>query len=138
VEKGIELSKGIRIPTSLDGDFFKYWYEFLKPFHKLTDKEVDILSCFARKRYQLLRQVEDPKIVDRLLMSEEGKHEICEEAGISYTYFRVCLCKFRKRKVIIGNSINPKFLPTIPKNGKVCNLLIQFDLSNGQPIDKHL
>ena len=39
----------IRIPTSLNGKFFKYWFEFLKPFHKLTDREIDVITSFVKQ-----------------------------------------------------------------------------------------
>ena len=31
-----KIKSVIRIPTSLDGEFFRYWFEFLEPLHKLT------------------------------------------------------------------------------------------------------
>nr|DAE29020.1 MAG TPA: hypothetical protein [virus sp. ctPYc18] len=40
----------IRIPTSLKS-FFRYWFIFLRPFHKLTDREIDVVTSFAYERY---------------------------------------------------------------------------------------
>lgn len=40
----------IRVPTTLDG-FFRYWFEFLKPFHQLTEREIDVASAFIKHRY---------------------------------------------------------------------------------------
>jgi hypothetical protein len=28
----------VRIPATVESNFFKYWFEFLKPYHKLRKK----------------------------------------------------------------------------------------------------
>ena len=43
------INNVIRIPASLDKDFFKYWFLFLKPFHNLTDREMDVIACFVKQ-----------------------------------------------------------------------------------------
>lgn len=59
----------IRIPTSLNGKFFKYWFEFLKPFHKLTDREIDVITSFVKQRYELSKVIKDNDILDKVTMS---------------------------------------------------------------------
>ena len=31
-----------RIPTNIETNFFQYWVEFLRPFNKLTDRELGV------------------------------------------------------------------------------------------------
>ena len=41
----------VRIPTSLNGKFFRYWFEFLQPFHNLTNREIDVITAFVKQRH---------------------------------------------------------------------------------------
>lgn len=118
----------IRIPTSIDGKFFRYWFEFLKPFHQLTDREAEIVACFIKHRYLLSKVISDSDILDKVLMGEDTKKKVCEDCNISTTHLQVLLSKFRKSGIIINNKINPRFIPNITNEKGPFNLLIFFDL----------
>lgn len=118
----------IRIPTSIDGKFFRYWFEFLKPFHQLTDREAEIVACFIKHRYLLSKVISDSDILDKVLMGEDTKKKVCEECNISTTHLQVLISKFRKNGIIINNKINPRFIPNITAEKGPFNLLIFFDL----------
>jgi hypothetical protein len=118
----------IRIPTSLSGSFFKYWLLFLKPFHKLADREIDIAASLIKQRYELSKVIKDDEILDRVTMSEDTKKKVREECGITLAYFQVIMGKLRKNKVIIDNKINPKFIPNLPEDGNF-SLLLYFELN---------
>ncbi len=118
----------IRIPTSLEGKFFRYWFEFLSPFHKLTNREVDVISSFVKHRFELSKVIKDSAILDRFLMSEETKKKIREECDITLPHFQVILGKLRKNNIIIENRINPRFIPNIVEEDNTFKLLLLFDL----------
>ena len=65
----------IRIPTS-QKKFFRFWFEFLKPFHKLTDREIDVITAFTYERYNLGKVISDEDILDKVVMSEDTKKKI--------------------------------------------------------------
>lgn len=117
----------VRIPTSISGKFFRYWLEFLTPFHHLTNKEMDVMTCFLKHRQELKDKISDPDILDKVLMGEDIKRKIREECGMKVSNFQVVLGKLRKRKVLIGNKINPKFIPNISSNAESFQLLLLFD-----------
>lgn len=117
----------VRIPTSISGKFFRYWLEFLTPFHHLTNKEMDVMTCFLKYRQELKDKISDPDILDKVLMGEDIKRKIREECGMKVSNFQVVLGKLRKRKVLIGNKINPKFIPNISSNAESFQLLLLFD-----------
>ena len=73
----------IRIPTSLDGKFFEYWFKFLRPFHNLTDREIDVIACFVKHRYELSKVIKDNDILDKVTMSEDTKRKVREECNIT-------------------------------------------------------
>lgn len=117
----------VRIPTSIDGKFFRYWMEFLTPFHKLTDREMDIMSCFLKHRYYLSKSISDPEILDKVVMGEDTRRKIREECKVTLPHFQVIMGKLRKSKVIIDNRINPKFIPNLVE-GEPFQLMLYFDL----------
>ena len=101
----------INIPTSLEGNFFRYWLEFLDPFHNLTSREMDVATSFIKQRYLLSKAIKDDAILDRVTMSEDTKRKVMEDCNITPSHFQVIMGKLRKAKIIIDGKINPKFIP---------------------------
>lgn len=118
----------VRIPTSLDGKFFKYWFKFLKPFHELTDREIDVIATLVKYRYELSKVIKDNNILDKVTMGEDTKRKVREECGITLPHFQVIMGKLRKNKVIIDNKINPRFIPNIDEETGTFQLLLLFEL----------
>lgn len=118
----------IRIPTSLDGKFFRYWLEFLRPLHKLTDREIDVVELFLKRRYKLSKVIADEDLLDKVVMGEDVKKEIREELGITLAYFQVIMSKLRKNKVVIDNKLNRKFMPNLKKGSDTFSLLLYFEI----------
>jgi hypothetical protein len=118
----------IRIPTSIDSDFFKYWFMFLEPFHHLTKREIDVIASLSKHRYQLSKVITDASILDKVAMSEDTKRKVREECNVSLPYFQNIMGKLRENKIIIDNKINPKFIPNIDKDTGVFKLMLFFDL----------
>jgi hypothetical protein len=120
----------VRIPTSLATNFFKYWFEFLKPFHNLTDRETDVITSFVKQRYELSKVIKDNDILDRVVMSEDTKRKVREECNITLPHFQVIMGKLRKNKVIIDGKINPRFIPNVIENEDSFQLLLLFDFKS--------
>ena len=122
------INNVIRIPASLDKDFFKYWFLFLKPFHNLTDREMDVIACFVKQRFELSKVIKDDVILDKIVMSEDTKQKVREECEVSLPHFQVVMGKLRKAKVIVDGKINPKYIPRLEEDGDSFKLLLLFDL----------
>ena len=118
----------VRISTLLDGKFFRYWFEFLRPFHKLTDREIDVISAFSKHRYELSKVIKDKDILDKVTMSEDIKKKVREECNITLPHFQVIMGKLRKSKVIIDGKINQKFTPNIDEESGCFQLMLLFEL----------
>jgi hypothetical protein len=123
-------NNAIRISTSINGSFFKFWFKFLEPFHHLTEREMDVIASFVRHRYELSKVIKDNKILDKVVMSKDTQKKIQDDCGLSVPHFQVILGKLRKRKVILDDVINPRFIPNIQESDTSCNLLLIFDLNN--------
>ena len=136
MDNGLPLNKGegrkLRkpnniIPINLDGDFYKWWCIFLRPFVNLTNKEVDIVSCFLKQRYELSKIISDEAVLDSQLMSDRTKDIIIKECGVTKSHFYVIMSNLRKHGIISDKGINPRLVPNIrPDDNGVFQLLILF------------
>lgn len=118
----------IALKSSLKGGFFRMWLEFLRPFHKLTERETDIMAAFLKQRYELSKVVSDQDILNKLTMSDDTKKKIREECNISQAHFQVIMTKLKKSKMIENGNINPRFIPRIKDETKGFQLLLTFEL----------
>lgn len=118
----------VRVPCSLSKGFFRYWFMFLHPFHKLTDREIDVITSFVKQRYNLSKVIKDNDILDKVTMSEDTKRKVREECNITLPHFQVIMGKLRKNKVIIDGKINPRFIPNIDEDTDTFQLLLLFEL----------
>ena len=123
-----KVNNVVRIPTSIKGNFFRYWFEFLKPFHKLTDREIDIITALTKHRYELSKVIKDNDILDRVTMGEDTKRQVREECNITLPHFQVIMGKLRKNKFIVEGRINSKFVPKISEEEDNALLMIVFEL----------
>lgn len=123
----VAVNNVIRIPTDKKR-FFRFWYEFLKPFHKLTDREIDVITSFTYERFLLSKVILDPDVLDKVVMSEDTKKKVREESNITLAHFQVIMGKLRKNRVIINNKINPKFIPNITEDDNSFKLMLLFDI----------
>lgn len=125
-----KINNVITISASTEGSFFRYWFEFLRPFHKLTDREMDVIASFVKHRYALSKVVSDQEVLNKLTMSDDTKKKVREDCNISQAHFQVIMTKLKKSKVIENGRINPKFIPRLDKDSNNFQLLLSFDLND--------
>lgn len=126
----IQIKSNPKLKMSPDGDFFRYWVEFLRPLHELTKREMDVLAEFLKARYNLSKEIINGDRLDRVLMSEETKREIRKTCGISTKHFQVIMTKFRKNGVIKDGRICLNLIPTITDEG--VGLMVHFSFKDEQ------
>ena len=118
----------IRIPTSLKDNFFRYWFEFLQPLHKLTNREIDIISALAKERYELSKVIKDNDILDKVTMSDDIKKKVMQNCNITTPHFQVIMSNLKKAKVIEDGKINPRCIPNVTEENGYFQLVLLFDL----------
>lgn len=126
---GIKPNNVIRVPCTLDS-LFRYWLNFLTPFHNLTSRETDVATAFLRERYKLSKVILDSDLVDRTLMSEESQRKLRLECDLTNQHFQVIKSKLKSKKFFINDKINPRLIPNIDDSIKSFQLLLVFDYSN--------
>lgn len=124
-----KMNNIIRIPTSLSTSFFRFWFEFLRPFHNLTERETQVAASLLKRRYELSKVIQDETILDKVVMSEDTKKEVRDECNLSLPHFQVIMGKLRKSKVIVDSRINPRFIPNITEESGSFRLLLNFELN---------
>ena len=121
-----------RIPTSLSDkrrNFFRLWLELMKPMHKLTSKEIEVLAAFLQKRLELSKSIIDSNILDQTLLGTEIRKQIREELGLSATHFHVIVTKLKKAGLVRDGRINKRFIPNIDVDTDSYKLIFLFELN---------
>lgn len=118
----------IALKSSLSGRFFRIWLEFLRPFHKLTERETDVMAAFLKQRFELSKVVSDQEVLNKLTMSEDTKKKVRDDCNISQAHFQVIMTKLKKNKMIDNGKINPRFIPRVEQDAKGFQLLLAFEL----------
>ena len=120
----------VKVPTTIGIDLFKKWFVFLKPFHGLTDREIDIIACFAKERYELSKAISDEALLDKVVMNEDTKKKVREECKVTLPHFQVIMSKLKKGKVIIDNKLNPHYIPNFKPGDTSFSVLFYYDINN--------
>lgn len=118
----------IALKGDLSGSFFRIWLEFLRPFHKLTERETDVMASFLKHRFELSKVVSDQEVLNKLTMSEDTKRKVRDDCNISQAHFQVIMTKLKKSKMIDNGKINPRFIPRVEQDAKSFQLLLSFEL----------
>ena len=126
---GKGVNNVVRIPCKLDSKFFRAWFMFLKPFHHLTDREIEVITSFVKHRHELSKVISDVEILDKLAMDEDTKKKVMEECQITAPYLQVILGKLKKNKLIVDGKINPRYIPNIIEEENSFKLMLFFDFS---------
>lgn len=119
-----------RIPCIKEDNFFNYWVEFLKPFNKLTGRELEVLAELLKKRYELTKVISDNNVLSSVLFSSEVRSNIRKKLNLSPAHFNGIMKKFKDNNIIDKtNNINPKLIPRITETSKGFQFVLYFDFN---------
>lgn len=105
-------NNAFKIPFATRLEFFKWWCIVLRPFIPLTDRESDVVAGFLNQRWELMHNnhIEDPAILDTLMMSSSTLDAVVKECNITKQHFYVVMSSLKKKKVIDGH-LDPRLIP---------------------------
>lgn len=126
---GKGINNIVRIPCKLDNKFFRYWFEFLEPFHHLTEREMDVITSLVKHRYELSKVISDSEILDKVTMGDDTKRKVMQECDITLPYLQVILGKLKKNRVIVDGKINPKYIPNVIEEEGSFKLMLLFEFT---------
>lgn len=125
----------VRIPTTKGKEFFKFWLNILKPFHNLTNREIDVAVSFLWNRYELSKVISDTNLLEANSLNEATKRKVRKECDVTLPHFQVIMGKLKKSKIIVDGKLNPKFIPNIKEEAGSFQLLFLFDFKDEQQSD---
>ena len=125
-----EINNIIRIPCKSELDFFRFWLIFLKPFHSLSPKVLEVASYILYTRYIMTKSVLDKDLLDDLVLGKSSRRQIAEYCGIPSNQLDVHITNLRKAGFIVDNKVNPKYIPNY-NNEDSFKFLIMFDITKG-------
>lgn len=125
----LKPSSVIRIPTSIES-FFTNWLLFLKPFHKMTDRQILLAAQFLKTRYELSKSISDDSLLDEHVLSDVTKTKIRENCNLTPAFFNVLMRDLRLHHFIEGNKINPKYVPKITSSQDNFTLMLLFEFKD--------
>lgn len=109
--------------------FLRLWIEFLAPFHKLTARERDVAARIIAQYFKLKEKVQDPVVLREVLWSQTSRKDMRESLGMSQAHFQMTLGKLRESGVLVGNDIEPRYIPHMGDEPRFL-LSILFDWSS--------
>lgn len=112
-----------------EDSFYRTWFEFLAPFHKLTSRERDVAARLIKQYFRLKENIEDPEVLKDVMWSRTSRKDMMTALGMSPAHFQMVLAKLKKAGVIVNDDLNPRFIPNMgdgPRN----MLCIVFDWSS--------
>lgn len=124
--------KNISIKTIVTDErkMFVYWLEFLKPYHKLANKETEALAILLYYRHELSKEVNNEEHVRKLLFSSDIRNKVRNDlGGMKSGVFNNLLTTLRKKKVLSKeNKILPALIPNMKPSAKGFRLVFNFEI----------
>lgn len=115
----------IRIGTTLDS-FFTQWLIFLRPYHKLTDRQISLAAQFLKMRYELSKVIKDEKLLDENVMGSPIRAKIREACNVTPEFFQVLVSDLRKHQFFVDGKINPRYIPNLSESPEGYSLMLYF------------
>lgn len=126
--KGHRPLKIARVKCTRDS-FFKVWVVFMRPYHRLAPREGDVFATIIAQYFKLKAVCESPSILRALLWSSTSRTDMRKALGMSQPHFQLILKKLRDCGALIGQDINPRYLPHISPDSNSFELRVIFDYS---------
>lgn len=111
--------------------FFRRWTQFTEPFHKLNNRQQQVLSLLLYYHYILKQEITNNKILWKEVFDYDTKVKIYSELEIHQTGLENILTQLRKKNVIMDNQISPVYIPNLDKNSKTFTIKYNFNITHG-------
>ena len=115
--------------------FYRMWVEMLTPFHKLTNRERDVMARIISQRFKLQESISDPAMLKEVLWSQTSRKDMRESLKMSQANFQMTLSKLHKAKVLVDGDIRPELIPHKGDEPRFCLQIIYDWSSKANPID---
>lgn len=118
-------SKIVKIDTTFK-DLMYYWLKFIKPFHTLSEQPMQVLSLFLYFYFEYRDKIKDEDILWKMVFDYDTKVKISNELDVKLHTIENKLTQLRKKKIILDNRIDKRFIPNLERNLKEFNINYKF------------
>ena len=108
---------------------FETWLQLTKSLHDLTPEEIKVLAMFLSERNELQDKIIDDDLMNEYLLGTKTRKKIEIALGYEPTRLPNIISSMRKKGAIIGDKINPRFIPNLTEEQGSFRLLLNFELS---------
>ena len=109
----------------------KLWLELTRPFHKLTQQQINVLALLLYYYFENRKDITNNKILWKEVFDYDTKAKIQKELDIKPQGIQNVLTALRKKNIIMDNEIVTTYVPNIEYGSKHFNLLFKFDIIDG-------
>lgn len=113
-----------------EASFYRLWFEFLAPFHRLPSRERDVAARILAQWFRLKDTTNDPELLKELLWSKTSRQDMMASLGMSPAHFQLVLRHLKAANVLVDDMINPKYIPHKSDGDPRFMLQIVFDWSS--------
>lgn len=120
-------TKSTTLNVKIKTFFFRY-IEFLKPFHKLSPQQCNVLALLLCYHYKFSKEITNNKVLWKEVFDYDTKQLIIEELGISVAQIENILTQLRKKNVVIDKKISELYIPNIKNDSKTFSITYNFNI----------
>jgi len=109
--------------------FFEVYLTCLHPVLKLKEREIEVASIILLLHFNNYGKMEENKLGDFLLSADMRKKiRNYLEPKMSEANFNNHIFQLRKKKILIGNNVNPSIVDKYPK-GSSKKIVLTYDIN---------
>lgn len=110
--------------------FFHQYLVVTQPLHGLKNVEISLLAELLYYRNELKREVQNERLLGKLLFSYETKAKISKALDMKANYMTKVMGGLKKKGVIENNIINKAYVITLTDGEELFTLSYTFKISN--------
>jgi len=108
---------------------FRDWLTFLEPFHRMTNREMDVAARILRQYFILKDKIDDLAVLQEVLWTPKSRKDMMASLCMTSAHFQIQLDHLRKKGFLKDdNAIEPRYLPHLSEEPRF-HLLVVFDMS---------
>ena len=109
----MKVNSAIKIDTKSVDDFCTKYIHFLRPLHRLPDKEIEVLAHLVKYWLILEKQLHKERLINDALYGKEITKKIVEECNIKVSNYRVIISSLRRKGIIDNRTIDKMYIPKV-------------------------
>ena len=112
-------------------ELMKLWLELTRPFHNLTNQQINVLALFLYYHYKFKKEIKNTRVLWKELFDYDTKKLIRDELNMKGQGLQNVLTQLRKKNVIVDNQILSSYIPNMEIGSKSFKVIFNFNVVDG-------